>query len=107
MEEPNLEYVDLLAAGDAGFRANFLEILKRELPREAELYAEAIAGRDWQEAMQWVHKIKHKIGVLSLQQGYGLAQKHEENLRQGNAELHPDFENLLDSMQTFLNSTPV
>jgi hypothetical protein len=49
-----------------------------------------------------VHKLKHKISLLGLEESYELASQHELNLVEGNNNLHENFE-ILNTMERFLN----
>jgi HPt (histidine-containing phosphotransfer) domain-containing protein len=50
-----------------------------------------------------VHKLKHKISLLGLEESYALANQHELNLKEGNNTLHNNFSAILDTMAQFLD----
>ncbi len=103
-EMPNLGYVKELSAGDEVFERKFIDIIKEELPREKQVYLEHLQNKKYKETMDIVHKIKHKINILGLQDGYRLAVRYEEDLRNGDPSLHSQFLSILEKMETYINS---
>lgn len=104
MEQPNLDYIDNLAGGDEAFRAQFIGILKSEFPGELETYLNAYKARDHKETAQIVHKLKHKFGVLGLEQGYALAVAYEDELLKESFDKHREFLTILKQIRVFLKS---
>lgn len=86
--KPNLTYLHDIAPDDPGFRQRMLAILKNEFPVELQNYLQAISSRDWQSAVRYIHKIKHKFGVLGMPEAYELCQKLETDLDGGDDSLH-------------------
>ena len=104
MEKPNLEYLDALAGTDQAFRDRIIDILKSELHTERSAYQRALADENWYGARGFAHKLKHKIGILGMQEGHRLAARHEEALRQEDVSLSADFEAILEQLETFLQT---
>ena|SRR5690606_5467117 len=102
METPNFSYIDDLAGGDMEFRDKLLSLLKKELPGEIDLYAKTIAEKDFKRSAEAVHKIKHKITILGLEKTHSMAEKYEEELKEGNAGFHKEFLEILKNMTIFL-----
>jgi hypothetical protein len=103
METPNLSYIDELACDDQEFKDKMLSIIKAELPEEIDHYLQNIQQKEYKEAAESVHKIKHKITILGLIKTYPIAEKYEEDLKEGDANFHDDFMKILEVMVSFLN----
>lgn len=103
METPNLSYIEAMSNGDKAFEDKIIQIVKTEFVTERRQYEDFIDQKDFKKSAQMIHKIKHKISILSLQKSYAIAQHYEESLLMGNTELQTDFESILDSIQDFLN----
>lgn len=101
-EQPNTEYIDNLARGNEDFRARFIGILKSEFPVEKAHYHGLIKRKQYEEAWQDVHKIKHKFSILGLAEGYELASAHEEALREGDPRYHSSFSEVLEGVEQFI-----
>lgn len=102
MEEvPNLNYINQLSAGDQGFRDEIVAVIKSELIEESQIYENHMANRDYGDAADAVHKIKHKIGILGMAKCYHLAEDFEEDLRQGGLDLQQSFGKILRKILTF------
>lgn len=101
---PNLTYIKNLADGDAAFEAKFINILKKELPTEQLEYTQHIEAKRHAEAAEMVHKLKHKLNILSMANAYHFAVTYEEALKAGNSAMHPDFETILNTVQTYLKT---
>ncbi|UOB19070.1 Hpt domain-containing protein [Abyssalbus ytuae] len=101
-EQPNLSYIDELSGGDEEFKNKMLSILKKELPEEKEYYLNTIKNKDFGQSAQIVHKIKHKISILGMEKTYTFAEKHEDDLKGGVADFHPEFLKILEKMSNFL-----
>jgi len=102
MEQPNTEYIDKLSGDNTEFKNKLITILKKELPEEINSYSTLIESGKFENAAESVHKLKHKLSILSLSQSYGLAEQFEKNLRQNNTELQDDFESILVKMKDFV-----
>lgn len=102
MENPNLEYINQLAAGNKEFEVKIISILKSELPQEVIIYQEAIASKRYKAAADCVHKLKHKVSFLGLIEGYAIAEKYEEALKTNQIEMKVEFEEILKKIQNFV-----
>ncbi|WP_430399955.1 Hpt domain-containing protein [Flavobacterium sp.] len=102
MEQANLKYINELSGNDEGFKQKMISIVKLELPQEIESYRTLFEARNFKAAAEMVHKLKHKISVLGLEKSYYIAEKFEDNLKQGSTELKTEFENVLHLMQKFV-----
>ncbi|MDY0781508.1 Hpt domain-containing protein [Tenacibaculum sp. IB213877] len=102
MEKPNINYIQELSGGDVEFEQKILTILKTELPEEIAHYKKAIKNQNFKESAQSVHKLKHKISILGLENAYRFAEQYEKELNSGIAAQHPSFLKILESMSQFL-----
>ncbi|WP_111707424.1 Hpt domain-containing protein [Lutibacter citreus] len=103
-EKPNLEYLKELSGGDIEFEQKMLEVVKKELPVEIENYKKHLVNKQFNEAAELVHKIKHKISVLGLEESYQVAIDYEEELKKGQIKQQKSFEDILDSMTIFVEN---
>lgn len=103
MEQPNLDYINEIAGGDPTFAGKLLDVVKLELPQEVELYQVNFNNSAFAKAAENVHKLKHKLGILGLVNGYELAIAYEEELRNGNSTLKNKFDALLEDCKRFIN----
>ena len=103
-DTPNLKYVEGLAQGDEDFRQKFIGILKEEFPMEKKEYLVAMDSSSFREASEHVHKIKHKLNVLGIHNGYTLAVQHENELRNGEYSFKQDFLNILQDVEHYLKT---
>jgi HPt (histidine-containing phosphotransfer) domain-containing protein len=104
MEEPNLNYINELAGDDNDFRATLIGVIKNELPTEINEYQDNLAAQNFNAAADNVHKLKHKISVMGMEQSYYLAEKFENNLKSSSTLLQAEFGQLLMAMQGFAAS---
>lgn len=104
METPNSSYLDSFAKGDETFKKQLLDILKSELQEDIDLYYQKISDKDYQKAKLYVHRIKHKMGMLGLEKSYEMANKFENGLVNSSLEHQKYFEDTLPVMTTFLNN---
>jgi len=104
MEQPNLSYIKQLAGGDTAFEDKFITILKEEFPGEKKEYETALKEGRLHDTSLIVHKLKHKLNILGLEQGYGIAVDHEEGLRGGNPALSETFREILETIDTYLKT---
>lgn len=102
--EPNLDYIKQLAGGDRAFEEKFIRILKKEFPLEEAEYLQNISSKNLAEAALNVHKIKHKLSILGLEEDYELAVKHEEALEEGKTEMENDFQRILKKVDEFIKN---
>lgn len=105
MEKPRLTYIDELSGGDLEFKSTILSVLKKELPQELERYCDAIKERQLSKASEIVHKIKHKISILGLEEGHATATLLENELKEGiMTDNHLSFVQLIKTMLEFLDT---
>lgn len=102
-EKPNLNYIQQLSGGDKDFENELLQVLKKELPAEIETYSNALKEANFKMAAEVVHKIKHKISILGLDNSYQIAIDYEEELKKNSINLQNKFEIILTSMINFIN----
>jgi HPt (histidine-containing phosphotransfer) domain-containing protein len=103
MDQPNLTYIEKLSNGDKTFSKKLIDTIKFELPSEKDLYHNNIMAKNFKNAADNVHKIKHKISILSFESGYVLASKHESNLIENNNNLEQEFEEILKKITNYLS----
>lgn len=102
MEQPSLNYIKELSGGDAAFEAKLIAVVKEELPNEIAEYKGNMESSAFAKAAENVHKIKHKFGILSLEESYELAITYEAQLNEGNPSLQPQFETILETCVHFI-----
>ena len=107
MNLPNSSYIKNLSQGNIDFEKHLIEIIRGELANEIETYRSAIDSKDFETAASMVHKLKHKIGVVGLSDGYQLAIDYEENLKLGKKDLQSTFEKLLPIMLDYIGNYEV
>ena len=103
-EKPNLNYLKEISGGDVEFEEKLLKIVKKELPEEINTYKNFLNENNFKQAAELVHKIKHKISILGLEKSYQVAIDYEENLKLDNLSLKMDFEEILNSMISFIKT---
>lgn len=105
METPNLSYIDKLSGGDAGFRVQIIDVLKQELPEEIDNYYQHMANNNLDGASQFVHRLKHKMSILGLEESYEITNTYENEMKNsGNLEKKAYFEEVLTVMKNFVES---
>lgn len=102
MEAPNLNYIKELSGGDKDFEESILTVLKKEFPEEYSLFNENFSKKDYLEAANNVHKIKHKISILGLKDGLELASKFEKDLKKSDTKLYKEYINVLNKIHVYL-----
>ncbi|MDX6192104.1 Hpt domain-containing protein [Flavobacterium sp. Fl-318] len=103
MEKPNLNYIDQLCGEDDAFKRKMIAIIKKELPLEIASYHENMEAENYKLAADCVHKLKHKISILSLEKNYDVAHQYENNLLNGTLHSEEQFESILHLIQSFVN----
>ena len=103
MERPSLNYIKTLAGDDELFQAKLIAVVKAELPDEIAVYEDNMRDLAFAKAAENVHKIKHKFGILSLEEGYELAVAYEEQLKEGQTEHKEQFESILLACTGFIS----
>ena len=102
MDKPNLIYVKELADGDTDFEMKLISVLVREFPIEKELFYQYLENRDYKKLAEIVHKIKHKISFLSMEESAIIVNNFEKELRQNKTESLSKFEEILMKISVFL-----
>lgn len=103
MEQPNLSVIKEISGNDIEFENSLLEIIKLEFPEEVTLFKTNFDRKNYLEASNNVHKIKHKISLLGLIKGLETASAFEIQLKQGNIKLHNNFIEILDKIHVYLS----
>lgn len=103
MEQPNYSYLNSFTGGDKEFEKKILAVIKSEFPSERATYDGNIDSKIFDLAANNVHKLKHKISLLGLEESYAVANQHELNLKEENNTLHDNFSAILDTMAGFLD----
>ncbi len=104
MEQPNLSLIKEIADNDADFEKSILDILKKEFPDEVALYKKNYNAKNYTEASDDVHKLKHKISLLGLNEDFKLAADYENELKKEDIGLHNNFVEILDKIHVYLYS---
>ena len=104
MEQPNLTYVEQLARGDNAIRQTLIDVIKTEFPDEKQDYYESLEKKDYKKIEENVHRLKHKISILGLEESYKLANTFEHNLREKNRAGAADFEQILQIITAYIKT---
>ncbi len=104
MEKPNTSYIDQLSRDDIVFRDTFISLIKTELTVEIDSYKKAISNKEYLKASQLVHRLKHKVSILGLKNGYNLALSFENELKENTNSFasKEKFDKMLSKMVKFL-----
>lgn len=103
-EKPNLEYIEELAGDDAVFQQQFITILKEEFPKEQETYLRCIEKSQLIQAAEIVHKLKHKLNILSMTDSYTFAVAYEQELKKCRPQMDNGFREILNTIETYLKT---
>ncbi len=103
-EQPNLDYFNQIANGEQEIINTLISILKSEFPQQIESYNQNVLAVNSKETAEAVHKLKHKIGLLGLDNGYNLAHQYEQNLRENSYEYKKEFESILKIITNFIQN---
>ena len=103
-EQPNTNYLEEIANGDKAFRQQLIGIIKKEFPGEKKEFLENFNNKKYVKAAENVHKLKHKINIFGLEQGYNTAMHFEEELKQNTFAKYSDFIKVLDSIENYLKT---
>lgn len=104
-EKPNLTYINKLSGKNKLFKKQVLAIIKKELPLEIESYDLYLSQRDYLKTAETVHKLKHKISILGLEEGHQVAVDYENQLKNEKSGLKEGFEEILEEMLRFIKKT--
>ncbi len=99
---PDLSKFDEISDNDVEFRDIMLGILKKEFPLEKTEFLDSFDNKNYKKSAEVVHKLKHKINLLNLEDGYVLASNFESQLNNNSPELFEDFVIILDVIEKFL-----
>jgi HPt (histidine-containing phosphotransfer) domain-containing protein len=102
MEQPNLSYINSMSGGDKRFEEKLIKIIKDEFPIEKKVYFHNLKSKNFKLAAENVHKLKHKISILGLENSYEIAVAFENNLLEGNTNLSQEFESILVNITNYL-----
>ncbi|TXD51356.1 MULTISPECIES: Hpt domain-containing protein [unclassified Polaribacter] len=94
-EKPYSSFIKEISGDDLEFENNILTIIREEFLGEAERYNKSFKEQSYTEASNSVHKIKHKISLLSLHKGLEIDSVYEIALKLGNTDLHNNFIEIL------------
>jgi hypothetical protein len=101
-EVPNLNYINQLAKDDEALRNRLLMVMINEFPTEVQNYETQCLQSNLLKMAECVHKLKHKIGILGLENAYHMTALFEEQLKNGSTELQVNFEIVLKNIDSFL-----
>ena len=104
MEIPNLNYINDLSGEDIEFKDKIIEILKKEITIEKDIYQNSIQSLDYLKTAEIVHKMKHKISMIGLEKDYIIAENYEINLKKQAIFLKNEFEEVLQKMENYILS---
>lgn len=104
MEKPNLSYINDIARGDENVKKVLINVIKNEFPEEKKDYYESLNEKNYKKIEENVHKLKHKISILGLENSYEVANQFEHNLREHKLEGVDDFEKILIVITTYLKT---
>ena len=103
METPNLAYIKEISGGDVEFEQSIIAVLKKEFPEEVKSFQGYFDNKNYLEAANLVHKIKHKISILGLKEGLRIATNFETQLKKAEVALYSEFVNILNKIHVYLN----
>jgi len=104
MEQPNQTYIDNLSGGDAPFKQQLIDVIKKEFPEEQKEYFDNYNAQNFKLAADNVHKLKHKISILGLEKGYEVAVNYENSLLESKFDYKNEFESILDTITSYLET---
>ena len=104
---PNFDYIKKLSDGNTEFEKKIMTVIKRELPLEIHSYQENMKEKEFEEAAEIIHKIKHKLGIFQMEDAYALAVEYEETLRAKDTSLKDKFEIYLGQLESFVESCEI
>lgn len=104
MEQPNLKYIHDISDRDLDFEKKIINVIKTEFPLEKETYYLNLQAGNYKQVAANVHKLKHKIIILGLEQSYETAVIYENNLKENNTNGKEKFELILKNITNFLET---
>ncbi|MDT7831169.1 Hpt domain-containing protein [Flavobacteriaceae bacterium S356] len=102
MDTPNLNYIKELSGGDKQFETKVLSILTEEFPNELDRFLSNYKKKDYKKSAEDVHKLKHKISILGLVNGYHVAVAFENELKLESDSLFGSFMEVMEQIKLFL-----
>lgn len=102
MKKPNLDKIKEIAGGTASFEQEMISIIKEELPAELEQYQFHLEQNNFKQTAESVHKLKHKISILNMEEAYATAAAYENELRAENPTSAPAFKKIIDELNAFV-----
>ncbi|HAO14664.1 MAG TPA: histidine kinase [Tenacibaculum sp.] len=99
---PDLSKFDEICNDDTDFKKQMISIIKKEFPVEYNLFEDSFELRNYKATAEVVHKLKHKINLLNLEDDYLVAVKFEKDLLNGTIELYDSFIDILIKIEQFL-----
>lgn len=103
-EQANINYILELAAGSKEFEQKLIQIIKNEFPEEKSIFLDNYQNQRYIQTAENVHKLKNKIGMMGLENGYQVAIDFEKELRKNKSSLFPKFMLTLDTIEAFLET---
>ncbi|QMU65781.1 MAG: Hpt domain-containing protein [Flavobacteriaceae bacterium] len=107
MDTPNLNYIKELSDGDKKFEEKLLSVLKKEFPLELNSFLNNYQKKDYKKSAEDVHKLKHKISILGLVNGYRVATDFENELKLESDSLYESFMQIINQIKLFLKINPL
>ncbi len=104
MEHPNLSYINELSGGDEAFKNKLITIIKKEFPEEKDVYFKNFKAKNFKASAENVHKLKHKISILGLEESYKIAEDFEDNLKESNVSGYETFNEILQNITDYLET---
>lgn len=104
METPNLTYIKELSDNDVLFEKKMIDVIKTCLKEEYALFNKHFEKKNYIEASNNVHKIKHQIGVLGMPKSFEMATAFEDDLKNNSIKLFYEFDQLIKTINAFLNN---
>ena len=102
MEKPNLNYINSLAREDDSIKKILIDVIKTEFPEEKQDYYESFSKNDFKKIKDNVHRLKHKISILGLENCYKNANVYEHNLRVNSKDKSEIFDKTLVIISEYL-----
>lgn len=100
--KPNLNYLDEIYKNDIVFKKKLITIIKREFPLEKNEFTSNYNNKKYILAALNVHKLKHKINVLGLKEGFKIASEFEKELNNKKFNSYNDFIVILNVIENYL-----
>lgn len=101
--KPNLNYINDISDNDIIFKNKLISIIKLEFPLEREEFLSNFNRNQYVLAAENVHKLKHKINIFGLKNGFETAIKFEKELINEKVDSYQDFIVVLEIIDNYLN----